>query len=290
MDAHSRQLSTSIAILYTTKFSKGTHLVIMPFKFLKCWPNRQPRIVSSQANPPGVLAGDGTVQQSQRVTPNQAPNAHAQSSVDNSNVFLTPGIAAKPQDRPVVLPQASDRTANASQPALSTEVAVESATPPSKSSSGSLLERLWNKAYDDLRTDKESESLVKGYENLLVKRFEELNGSPLPASVQTTLATLKQPGQLKKFVAAGLENSEKIAAVKNNIKEFGQVSKPVKAVMDVVVQAAPQAALAWSCVSFALQVCPPGLLIDRAVIITLNRYSRTHLLNQALIVKASPTF
>lgn len=144
------------------------------------------------------------------------------------------------------------------------DVAVASPTsltavPSSRSPSASLLERLWDMAYDGVRTDEKS--TVLAYEKLLVKRLQELNkSSPLPTSVQITPATLKQPEQLKKFVAAGLEESKRIATAKENIKEFGQIAQPVKSVMDVVVQAAPQAALAWSCVSFALQVCPLGCI------------------------------
>lgn len=185
--------------------------------------------------------------------------------MDDSNVVLTPDASAKLQDESAaVLPQAPDLIADASQRAIPTDVTIGpptslTTTPSSKPSSGALLERLWNHAYNGLRT--EEESTVLAYETLLLKRLKELNkGSPLPASTQITPATLAQPEQLEKFVSAGLEESKKIATTKENVKEFGRVAQQVKAVMDVVVQAAPQAALAWSCVSFALQVCPLGFL------------------------------
>jgi hypothetical protein len=118
---------------------------------------------------------------------------------------------------------------------------------------GSLLERLWNEAYAKLETHEKG--TVEAYEKLLDEILEKFNNSSTsPTATQITASTLKQPDQLKRFVVAGLDHSNKIAKSKENIREFSRIAKPVKEVMDVVVQAAPQAALAWSCISFALQV------------------------------------
>ncbi|KAK1447635.1 hypothetical protein CMEL01_09474 [Colletotrichum melonis] len=59
---------------------------------------------------------------------------------------------------------------------------------------------------------------------------------------------------MKTFVDAGLSESQQIADIKGNIEEFGRILSPVKKVMDVVVLAAPQAAIPWACVSFSLQI------------------------------------
>lgn len=232
-------------------------------KRLKFWHKRQDR--DGSTNLLAVSTGDEAVQPSRMDISNQAQTSHARPRIDDSIVSLTPNVSAGIQDQSAtVLPQTPDPTADASQRALSTNAAA--ATPASLTAttspeplSGSLLGDLWKKAYDCVRT--EEEPTVLAYEKLLDKRLQELNEcSPLSASTQITFATLEQPEQLEKFVAAGFKKSEDIARAKENIKEFGRVAQPVKAVMNVVVQAAPQAALAWSCVSFALQVCALGCL------------------------------
>ncbi|KAG7063385.1 Vegetative incompatibility protein HET-E-1 [Colletotrichum scovillei] len=87
------------------------------------------------------------------------------------------------------------------------------------------------------------------------ERLKNISGdSGSLGSPEITPETLKTPDQLKRFVDAGLEESEKIAAVKKNIEKFNQIFLPVKEVMSVVVLAAPQAAIPWSCVSFSLQI------------------------------------
>ncbi|KAJ0322016.1 hypothetical protein COL5a_008994 [Colletotrichum fioriniae] len=117
----------------------------------------------------------------------------------------------------------------------------------------SLQERLWNGAYAALKA--EEKGLVEAYEKLLVHRLKNVShDSGSLEKTEITPETLKKPDQLKIFVNAGLKESEKIAAVKKNIEEFSQILSPVKAVMDVVVLAAPQAAIPWSCISFSLQI------------------------------------
>ncbi|EXF86282.1 hypothetical protein CFIO01_13667 [Colletotrichum fioriniae PJ7] len=123
----------------------------------------------------------------------------------------------------------------------------------------SLQERLWIEAYHALEA--EEKSMVEAYEELLVHRLKNISGdSGFLGSPQITPETLKMPDQLKRFVDAGLEESEKIAAVKKNIEKFNQIFLPVKELMNVVVLTAPQAAIPWSCVSFSLQVGRSGYL------------------------------
>ncbi|KAG8166200.1 hypothetical protein KVR01_004752 [Diaporthe batatas] len=228
----------------------------MRWERLKFWHKRS----DGSSKPPAVSIGDGAVQPSRIATPNQAPTSHAQSAI---------------------LPRAPDLMADASLHALPTDAAVASptsltATPSTKSSSESVLERLWIKAYDSLRTDEKS--TVLAYETLLVKRLEERNKG---SSTQITLATLNQREQLREFVDTSFEGSKKIATAKENMQEFNRVAQPVKTVMDVVVKAAPEAALAWSCVSFALQILANPLTEStvnrdgiKKVLMTMDWYQR----------------
>ncbi|KAK0375526.1 hypothetical protein CLIM01_07133 [Colletotrichum limetticola] len=131
--------------------------------------------------------------------------------------------------------------------------APNSVSAPDSVSADSLQERLWIEAYHALEA--EEKSIVKAYEALLVHRLKNISGdSGSLGSPEITPETLKTPDQLKRFVDAGLEESEKTAAVKKNIEKFNQLFLPVKEVMSVVVLAAPQAAIPWSCISFSLQV------------------------------------
>ncbi|KAK1713022.1 NACHT domain-containing protein, partial [Colletotrichum lupini] len=111
----------------------------------------------------------------------------------------------------------------------------------------SLQERLWIEAYDALEAGEKS--IVEAYEKLLVHRLEKVLNK-----TEITPAILKERDQMERFVDSGLSESQQIADIKGNIEEFGRILSPVKKVMDVVVLAAPQAAIAWSCVSFSLQI------------------------------------
>ncbi|KAL0769256.1 hypothetical protein CaCOL14_008564 [Colletotrichum acutatum] len=120
-------------------------------------------------------------------------------------------------------------------------------------SADSLRERLWTEAYHALEAGEKS--IVEAYEELLAHRLKNISrDSGSLGSPEITPETLKTPDQLKRFIDAGLEESKKIAAVKRNIEKFNQIFLPVKEVMSVVVLAAPQAAIPWSCVSFSLQI------------------------------------
>ncbi|RGP77700.1 nacht and wd domain [Fusarium longipes] len=116
-----------------------------------------------------------------------------------------------------------------------------------------LQERLWNQAYTKVNTDEPD--MVKAYESLLLERSGGLEpeASP-PPEHQTVASILRNPQRMEELVQMGIERSERIAKAKKNAEEFNRVAGPVKEVMKVVVQAAPQASIAWSCISFALEM------------------------------------
>jgi hypothetical protein len=132
-----------------------------------------------------------------------------------------------------------------------------------ETTSQSLQERLWNQAYDELKINESD--IVDAYERILSR---ELNGSD---SSSTSLTAQKNEiaentggrwFQMKQVVQAGLERTEKEAAVKQRIEEGMQAVYSMREIVDNAVQAAPQAALAWVGVCFALEVnIPPQGLV-----------------------------
>lgn len=59
---------------------------------------------------------------------------------------------------------------------------------------------------------------------------------------------------MKQLVQAGLERTQKEAAVKRGIDDGLQAVHAVKGAIDKAVQAAPEAAIAWVGVCFGLEV------------------------------------
>ncbi|KAF3807865.1 Vegetative incompatibility protein HET-E-1 [Colletotrichum gloeosporioides] len=165
---------------------------------------------------------------------NATPDVQANSATQTSG-FLTESPESPPPTDSLVDHQPSPSLSNSS-----------------KSPTGTLQERLWNQAYDGLKSDEPK--VVKAYETLLLQKLHEVEPSPASSpDDQIRVSTLGSPEHMEKLVRAGMKRSEEIAKVKANLEEFGQVAESVKAVMQIVVQAAPQAAIAWSCISFALE-------------------------------------
>jgi hypothetical protein len=161
-----------------------------------------------------------------------------------------------PQEDAVTLPSSQSiaetstaplaSTASRNQKAPSATVASMPLSPP---------ERLWDRAYDDLKAD--NSTLVSAYEEILSR---ELNGNA-PKEYQETAIEQTNPAtrrsQMIQLVQTGLMKTEKEAKVKQAI---GEAMQPVLLAKDMIgsaVQAVPQAALAWTGVCLALQVCLP---------------------------------
>ncbi|KAN0075631.1 WD40-repeat-containing domain protein [Elaphomyces granulatus] len=127
----------------------------------------------------------------------------------------------------------------------------------SASPTGSLSEQLWDKAYDELKND--HGQLLLGYETIL---SQELNGvdwntiseSQLVKAMIEEKNPVERKSQMTRLVRAGLEKMETEANVKKRAGEAIQVVVSAKGVIDSVIKAVPQAALAWTGVSFAMQI------------------------------------
>ncbi|KAF6794631.1 nwd1 protein [Colletotrichum musicola] len=134
-----------------------------------------------------------------------------------------------------------------------TPVSQSSKPLPTPTSTANLKQRLWNEAYDNLKRS-ESE-IVEAYEKFLSDR--------LPSDSHTPTATPKnhikpdpeeRRRQMEGLVQAGLQKTEKDAASKQTMSDVIRVISPLKEVIGRAVQAAPEAAIAWVGVSFALEI------------------------------------
>ena len=116
-----------------------------------------------------------------------------------------------------------------------------------------LPERLWDQAYDDLKADKCT--LIMAYERIL-SRERNINASSsiiLEGAIEQTNQAMRR-SQMFQLIQIGLKKTEKEAKVKLGIGKPIQVILSAKNTIGSVVQTAPQAALAWAGVCFALQV------------------------------------
>lgn len=144
---------------------------------------------------------------------------------------------------------------------LSPHSAVLSASPAlqetsdSLSSTQSLPERLWNRAYDVLK--EEDSQLVDTYERLL---SHELEGDPTSTDLSSQKNSIEQDSpekrryQMTQLVVAGLKKTEREANVKRDVEKGMQVVSSAKALMDTAVKAYPEASLAWAGVCIILEV------------------------------------
>jgi hypothetical protein len=117
-------------------------------------------------------------------------------------------------------------------------------------------ELLWDEAYDSLGDDQPA--LVKAYEKILSR---ELNGMSIASQTsddQPNVIEQKNKemrrSQMSQLVQKGLKKTEKEAKVKQGIGNAMQVALGANDIITFAVQSCPQAALAWTGVTLALQV------------------------------------
>ena len=120
---------------------------------------------------------------------------------------------------------------------------------------GPIPEQLWDRAYDRLKG--EHGTLLLAYEKVLSQELNGVNWNTISESLDTVIEQkdlAKRRLQMAQLVQAGLKKTEKEANVKKGTGKAIQVVLSAKNMIDLVVQNNPQAALAWTGVSFALQV------------------------------------
>ncbi|RYP43265.1 hypothetical protein DL768_010007 [Monosporascus sp. mg162] len=142
-------------------------------------------------------------------------------------------------------------------PAASSQPVSSDTAPPIQS----LPERLWNRAYDDLK--EESSGLVDTYEKLLSRELES-DPSSTDLTSQKNKIEQKNPeirrDQMSRLVTTGLKKIEREIKIKENIEEGIQPVFSAKEVIDTVVKAYPEASFAWAGICCALQLS--RLLLD----------------------------
>ena len=146
-----------------------------------------------------------------------------------------------------------------SQTALSTTRFATPTSPP---------EQLWNRAYDELKND--YGQLLLGYEKILSQELDGVDWNTISESqLVEAMIEEKNPverkSQMARLVRAGLEKTETEANMKKRAGEAVQVVVSAMGEIDYVIKAVPQSALAWTGVSFAMQV---SLLMETEIIDT----------------------
>jgi hypothetical protein len=114
--------------------------------------------------------------------------------------------------------------------------------------SGSLVEQLWFQAYDKIMEEDRS----------LVKEFEKALSRQLNTSSRIASEIIIEPGrevEIRQLIRTGLERTEKEARLKKGISDTLTIILKAKSMVDSATQAIPYAALAWSGVCLALEVC-----------------------------------
>jgi len=117
-------------------------------------------------------------------------------------------------------------------------------------------EVLWDEAYDGLRDDQPA--LVKSYERILSCELNGMSTASQTSNDQPNVIEQKNKemrrSQMSQLVQKGLKKTEKEAKVKQGIGNAMQVALGANDIITSAVQSCPQAALAWTGVTLALQV------------------------------------
>ncbi|KAI1357166.1 NACHT domain-containing protein [Xylaria arbuscula] len=179
------------------------------------------------------------------------------------------GPKPNPPDQPAPpIPAPSSTTASAApspSPPPAPAASPQLVSPDTAPTIQSLPERLWNRAYDDLK--EEESGLVDAYEKLLSR---ELEGDPSSTDLTSQKNEIEQKhpemrrDQMSRLVTDGLEKIERETKIKGNIEEGMQPLSSAKGVIDTVVKAYPEASLAWAGVCCALQMLANPITETRA--------------------------
>lgn len=120
----------------------------------------------------------------------------------------------------------------------------------------SLPERLWDRAYDDLKIH--DAALVQTYESILSRKLGGQGfDAPVTESEQNIIAqddTHARRNQMRQLIHEGLNKTATEAKVKGAIGTATEFIFSAKDIISSAVQAVPQAALAWTGVCVALEV------------------------------------
>lgn len=114
---------------------------------------------------------------------------------------------------------------------------------------------LWDKAYDSLKED--DPELVKAYEKVLSCELMTPTASPLSDIQQNRIEqkdTELRRSQMRQLVDRGLANTEHEAKLKRGAGHVVDVALAASNTISTALKECPEAVLAWTGVTFALQV------------------------------------
>jgi hypothetical protein len=121
---------------------------------------------------------------------------------------------------------------------------------------------LWDEAYDALSEEKPG--LLRAYEIILTRELNDTLGDEqkdtrkdLAKNVIKKDDRETRRSQMKQLIQGGLKRTEKEAKLKQNIGEVTKVITNASNIISSALQACPQAALAWTGVTLAIQVSLP---------------------------------
>ncbi|KAH6989033.1 WD40-repeat-containing domain protein [Ilyonectria sp. MPI-CAGE-AT-0026] len=154
--------------------------------------------------------------------------------------------ASQPTPQPTSQPVSQPVSQHVSQ------LASDSASPQPPISTESLQERLWNEAYDQLKSNEPD--VVETYEKILSSQLHA--GDSTPASQKNDIGQTREERshQMQELVRLGLEKTAKGASVKQGIEGGLQTATIMKGIVDKAVQASPEASVAWVGVCLALDI------------------------------------
>jgi len=118
-----------------------------------------------------------------------------------------------------------------------------------------LSEQLWNKAYDDLKT--ESPLLLGGYEKILSSRlYESISDCARVSEANRIEQTNRHArrAQMRRIIEFGVEKVKQKEKCKHTPEQNMQFVHSMRDVISLSLQSAPEAALAWTGCSLTLEV------------------------------------
>jgi hypothetical protein len=143
------------------------------------------------------------------------------------------------------------RSQHGSQPSTHTLTPADTSLP----SYSSVPERLWNRAYDALRS--RETPLVDTYEKILSVKLQE-NGTTL-VDIKLTQNKISNDrktrrSQMQQLLQAGLDRRQKQVSIQESISEGLRVFESLRGMIDQAVKASPDAAVAWVGVCLGIEV------------------------------------
>ncbi|KAK2669081.1 NACHT nucleoside triphosphatase [Fusarium oxysporum f. sp. vasinfectum] len=160
--------------------------------------------------------------------------------------------APSPSPSPTPSQPASEPAARpTSQPTPSPPTSTDSETSPLLN----LQERLWNQAYDELKTSEPK--LVEAYEKILSVGLHRNDPSSVTCeSTENEIEGARETRcrQMQQLVRDGLDRTQKAVSIKRGIDEGLQAVQAVRGIVDKAIQAAPEAAIAWVGVCLGLEI------------------------------------